>query len=92
MTNEQKAAFLRDLTEITRKHGIAIDGCGCCGSPYLIEADTSDARSGYGETPPDQVKWIAPSNGYDWRQHSSLIVQPKQPEGPVITIRKAGEE
>ncbi len=28
-------AFLEDLEKITRKHKIAIGGCGCCGSPFL---------------------------------------------------------
>lgn len=27
--------FLQDLAELTKKHGIKIDGCGCCGSPWL---------------------------------------------------------
>lgn len=33
------AAFLADLTALTQKHGIEIDGCGCCGSPYLWATD-----------------------------------------------------
>ena len=27
--------FLDDLAEITKKYGIKICGCGCCGSPWL---------------------------------------------------------
>jgi len=27
--------FLKELTELSRKHKIYINGCGCCGSPYL---------------------------------------------------------
>jgi Leucine-rich repeat (LRR) protein len=34
--------FLKDLTELTIKHGIIIGACGCCDSPYLY---------GYGEVP-----------------------------------------
>lgn len=30
-------AFLDDLAEVCNKHGLAIDGCGCCGSPYTID-------------------------------------------------------
>lgn len=37
MTREQIRNFLADLTEVSRKHGIKIEGCGCCGSPYLEE-------------------------------------------------------
>ena len=29
--------FLKELTELTKKHGLAIGGCGCCGSPFIFE-------------------------------------------------------
>jgi hypothetical protein len=35
--------FLAELSDLTRKHGIKISGCGCCGSPYLYETDTPQA-------------------------------------------------
>lgn len=36
---ERKATkFIAELTALTRKHGIAIGGCGCCGSPFLMDA------------------------------------------------------
>jgi len=35
VTKEQYTAFLCDLEEISRKHGIVIGGCGCCGSPFM---------------------------------------------------------
>jgi len=28
--------FLKELTELTLKYGIQIKGCGCCGSPFLM--------------------------------------------------------
>ncbi len=34
---ERVEAFLEELSVLTRKHGIAIGGCGCCGSPYLSD-------------------------------------------------------
>jgi hypothetical protein len=38
----KREAFLRDLHELTQMHGIAIGGCGCCGSPYLYEVNPSE--------------------------------------------------
>jgi len=35
LTKEQVKKFLEELTELTRKHGIKVCGCGCCGSPWL---------------------------------------------------------
>ncbi|MEU0950483.1 hypothetical protein ABZ379_48870 [Streptomyces canus] len=30
------AAFLAELSALTVKHGLAVAGCGCCGSPFLV--------------------------------------------------------
>jgi hypothetical protein len=27
--------FLKDLSELTKKYGLVIRGCGCCGSPWI---------------------------------------------------------
>lgn len=32
---ERQDKFLVELTKLTMKYGVAIGGCGCCGSPYL---------------------------------------------------------
>lgn len=29
--------FLEELSVLTKKYGIKISGCGCCGSPYLVD-------------------------------------------------------
>jgi hypothetical protein len=29
--------FLNELTELTKKYGVIIHGCGCCSSPSLYE-------------------------------------------------------
>lgn len=34
-------AFLRKLSKLTRQTGITIDGCGCCGSPFLVHDGTA---------------------------------------------------
>ena len=36
--------FLTELSALTKKYGIRIDGCGCCGSPWL-----EDDHRQYGE-------------------------------------------
>lgn len=38
-------AFLDDLAALTRKHRLIVAGCGCCGSPFLLEpGDFTDGR------------------------------------------------
>lgn len=41
---ERMKAFLDDLYAITLKHKVAVDGCGCCESPFL--SDVSDIEDG----------------------------------------------
>jgi hypothetical protein len=38
----RKVAFLKDLTALSRKHGLKIWGCGCCNSPSLNELDENE--------------------------------------------------
>lgn len=32
--------FLEELTELSKKYGIGIGGCGCCGSPFLYDLNS----------------------------------------------------
>ena len=44
VTEHKVEAFLRELTKLSRKHGIVIGGCGCCESPYIVSMpDAPDA-------------------------------------------------
>lgn len=71
----RRLAFILELNELTRKHGVSVCGCGCCGSPWLNEdADVSDERAGYGETV-SGLRWIAPSDEYSWTQYSAGIIR-----------------
>lgn len=31
--------FLEELTSLTKKYGIVVEGCGCCGSPFLYKKE-----------------------------------------------------
>ena len=31
--------FLTEMSDLTKKYGYIIGGCGCCGSPYLTKVD-----------------------------------------------------
>lgn len=60
---ELEDQFIMELTALTRKYGISIDGCGCCGSPYLdTETDTSDERACYFVNN-GEIKWFTPIKG-----------------------------
>ncbi len=39
---ERIASFLNELTKLSRFYGVDIDGCGCCGSPYLSDVSDKD--------------------------------------------------
>jgi hypothetical protein len=36
---ERQDKFLAELTKLTMKYGVAIGGCGCCGSPFLTHLE-----------------------------------------------------
>jgi hypothetical protein len=35
-------AFQKEYVELCLKHGFEIDGCGCCGSPWITRGDYQD--------------------------------------------------
>ena len=72
--NENERAFLIGLEKLTRETGIKVRGCGCCGSPFLLEADITDTRSGYGLVF-GQVAWFDPSYDEGWEKYSEFIVK-----------------
>ena len=72
---EKEEEFLIGLNKLTKETGIKIHGCGCCGSPYLCEADISSEDSGYAIIGKEQVMWIDPSDSYDWETYSKDIIR-----------------
>lgn len=47
--------FLEKLSELSLSYGIAIGGCGCCGSPYLIDRDGNTEINGLQH---DELIWV----------------------------------
>jgi hypothetical protein len=43
----QRDAFLQELSELSRRYGITIGGCGCCGSPMLYFEEASPLQGEY---------------------------------------------
>lgn len=71
---EKEREFLIGLEALTRKTGIRVFGCGCCGSPSLDTADITSEKSGYGQGFAD-VTWIDESDSYDWKEYGENIVK-----------------
>lgn len=44
---ERLDAFLKELSDLTRKYGFIIGGCGCCGSPWVESDKFSADHLGY---------------------------------------------
>lgn len=38
--------FLKDLSALSLKYNIIIGGCGCCGSPYLVDRNSQIELNG----------------------------------------------
>jgi len=53
----KESDFLTELEILTRKHGIAIGGCGCCGSPWLEELSDKRLALPYTYHYSDRVLW-----------------------------------
>lgn len=61
------SAFLRDLNALVSKHGLVIGGCGCCGSPWVVDApeNPEDGFYRFGT----RLEFIHPSDEYDWEKY-----------------------
>lgn len=71
-----REAFVLELRALTLKHGIAIEGCGCCGSPYLTrDVPVTDPRSGYAiSARSEHLAWVDPSRDINWRHRQRELV------------------
>ena len=57
LTTEKVKEFLRDLNKVSRKHKVAIMGCGCCGSPFLCHMEKTDGRYEVNDVDSDHLRW-----------------------------------
>ena len=63
--SEKDQAFIAELERLTRKYRLAIRGCGCCSSPYIVDLEEHEIKKPYrywhGD-PEDQAAlvWRAP--------------------------------
>ena len=88
---ERHREFLLGLTQLTRDTGVAIGGCGCCGSPFLYDASSpSDPESGYGYEGEGNVAWISHSDTYKWDAFRDSIVRSMQSYSGADHLGKKG--
>lgn len=77
LSSEQE--FLLGLTELTRRTGIEIGACGCCGGPSLtrLKPEQLVEQAGYASTQDqwEMVRWISPADERDWEEYRSEIVK-----------------
>jgi hypothetical protein len=70
MNKKKVDKFLADLAKVTRKHGIKIGGCGCCGSPFLMDLGDAETDFVYKtdiETRKNELRWADPNEPEeDW--------------------------
>lgn len=75
MTDNEKK-FLIGLAMLTRETGVEIGGCGCCGSPFLLDAKITSSESGYSTNGrSSEVRWVDPSEKYYWDKYRNNVVR-----------------
>jgi hypothetical protein len=75
---KKERKFLIGLEKLSRKTGVVIGGCGCCGSPWVSEIDEAalDEKAGYAMTQDDGgINWVSPSDEYDWKEYHESIIK-----------------
>ncbi len=76
---EKERAFLIELEKLTRETGIKVEGCGCCGSPYLERVSSEKSRevleAGYGFGDFGKICWIEPACKRIWEEYKHIIIK-----------------
>lgn len=73
--NEKEIAFIKELEKLSKKYGISIAGCGCCGSPRLTEMSGKDFDDEAGYCNVDQLTYVSQEDIYDWEKYHKEIVK-----------------
>lgn len=64
--NEQRKAFLEELSALSVRHKLVIGGCGCCGSPSVDPLDDNEvagyAYKGGSGRYDDPLEWKKPAS------------------------------
>lgn len=63
--------FLRELSALSRKHNIAIGGCGCCSSPWIEPLANLDPDGHYvlNKGYVGELRYILPGDYY-WKDNT----------------------
>lgn len=56
---DKRKLFLQELTELSKKYDTYINGCGCCGSPYLTNQEPKFNNDG-------ELYWDKESKEYNY--------------------------
>ena len=67
----KQSEFLKDLAALSRKHGITITGCGCCGSPALEDLTDLERHPAGGYVYTDYLQWACPSS-FGWNHEGYM--------------------
>lgn len=71
ITKERFDAFVKELGELTKKYGIEIWGCGCCGSPGLFDLKNEEAAIS------DDLAWNVKKQEYEYKLKKDVFNQVK---------------
>ena len=83
--NARMEAFLEELKNLTEKYKIGIGGCGCCGSPYLIDFEEYEELKNNGYTTIDNLNDIfADDLSYDYDYDKKTYSYTVEEVRPVI--------
>ena len=84
--NENLKAFLKELAAITDKYGYVIDGCGCCGSPFVerMDGNTAGICLGYDEI--TKTYKLANPETEMYMETDTTEEQPKQGTNPLLQL------